>query len=89
MRSPFSAVRRSGSWQIDAGSVMIGRYEIVGARIRQWLEEHAFNDAEDGCIGADPYCERQHGHARKERHPREAPQELVQSHGKIYGYDRL
>ena len=79
--------RGAGAWQVDAGRGVVERDELVGARIRQRLQEHAFDDAEDRRIGADADRERQHRDARKERHPREAPQDLVQSHSEYIRRD--
>src|SRR5439155_2101120 len=76
--------RRPGMWDVDAGRGVIERDALAGARIRQWLQEHAVDDAEDRRIGADADGERQHRHAREERHPREAPQDLLQSHSDTY-----
>ena len=72
--------RGSDAWQVEAGRHVVERNELVGARIRERLQEHAFDDAEDRRVSPDAYCERHDGHGCEKGGPRKAAHELAESH---------
>ena len=77
--------RGPGSGQVDARQGVIEHDQLVGAWIRQRLQQHALDYAEDRRIGADADGQRQHRDAGEERHLGEASQNLVESHSETYG----
>ena len=70
---------------IDAGCGVVERDQLAGLRIGQRLQEDALDDAEYGCVGADPNRERHYRDGRKARHPGETAHDLLQSHAHPYG----
>ncbi len=44
---------------------MLDDDELAGARVRQWPQQHGFDDGEERGVGADTECEREDGSGRK------------------------
>ena len=53
--------------------------QSVGFGIRQRLQQHAVDDAEDGAVGADAERQREHGDEREARRLDEAADRVVKS----------
>ena len=68
---------------VEAGSREIERHQLAGARIRQGLQQHPGDDAENRGVGADAEGEGQHGHAGEQRHRRQVTHDVSPAHGGI------
>ena len=59
---------------------MVDHDQLVGARIRQRLQQHAFDDAEDCRVRADADRKRQHRNRGKAGKLQQPAQDLTQTH---------
>ena len=81
--------RRAGVRQADAGGGVVEHDQLVGIRIRQRLEQHAFDHAEDRRIGADANRKREDGYCGEDRQLQESADDVMQAHISIkYGTGR-
>ena len=62
----------------SASGAMPKPHELVRVRVRQRLDQHGVDDAEDRSGCADPEREREHGGKRECRPPRQATQRVAQ-----------
>ena len=70
----------AGVGQIERLGGVIEDHQLLGPRIRQGLEQHAFDDAEDRGVCPDANGQRQRGSGGKQRHFRKPPRDLVEAH---------
>src|ERR1700693_3898535 len=65
LRSPLFKIRirSAGFWNSFLGVRLKCGDQLIGIRVRQRLEEHGVNDAEDSSVGADAKSESEHGHS--------------------------
>ncbi len=77
--------RRASVRDADAGRGVIDVYEPIGVRVRQRLQQHALNHAEDRGIRADADRERHHRDRREQRQLHQAPNHM--SHACRYAID--
>jgi hypothetical protein len=59
---------------------MIEHDQLIRLRIRQRLQQHAVDDAEDGGVGADADRQGQDGDSGEHRQLDQPPQDVAQTH---------